>query len=96
LERLQRVEVHSRVFAYGGVRTGASLDTHDALRIEDASQGPPDVLGVLSRDDVVRDDNGLDAMLKQPRDELLDERRLPRADRPADPDPKRAAPAAAG
>ena len=48
-------EVHRRVVAHGGVRARACLDPHHAIAVEHPGEGPPDVLGVLLRVDVVGD-----------------------------------------
>ena len=68
---------------------GACLDADDALTVEDPVEGDPDVHLVLTRDDVIRDDDHRSIGRQEERNDPLDERGLPGADRPTDADAKR-------
>ena len=74
-------EVDAGVLADGRVRAAAGLDADDALQRQHLAAGQE--LGVLAGVDVVGDDGQVDLGPERPA-EPLDQRRLARADRPAD------------
>ncbi len=83
---LDRGQVHARILPHRRVGAGAGLDADDPVLGQHALQGTLNVLGVLGRHHVVRDDQDAAAQLEQPRGKGLDQRGLSGADRTADAD----------
>src|SRR6185503_14091696 len=80
---LERVEVHRRVLADGGVRAAAGLHADDAVGGQRLAAD--EKLHVLAREDVVGEDPEAIAVAHRLA-QGIDERRLAGSNRPADPD----------
>ena len=70
------------------MRAGARLDADDEARVDQAAA--LDALCVLGRDEIVGDHRDAQPGARHQRQQPLDQPRLARSDRPADPDPRRA------